>query len=197
MTEDDSLSEEERALFRKAVGAVKKMRNTRVPFSPNQNGKPYADHLHSKSTTLPQFERKQQRESCSDHFSMYFSMAAEDEMISSEQSLLFVRDGIQCRQIKRLRNGQILPALTLDLHHFTSETARDALIDLLITAEKEKIRCFKIIHGKGRAQSGPRLKRKMNTWLKACPNVLAFCSALPHDGGTGALYCLLKRPKKQ
>ncbi|MFO7910050.1 MAG: DNA mismatch repair protein MutS, partial [Halomonas sp.] len=31
------------------------------------------------------------------------------------------------------------------------------------------------------------------TWLREWPGVLAFCSATDIDGGTGALYVLLRR----
>lgn len=41
----------------------------------------------------------------------------------------------------------------------------------------------------------PVLKQKVNLWLRQRQDVLAFCSALRRDGGTGALYVLL-RPAK-
>ena len=36
------------------------------------------------------------------------------------------------------------------------------------------------------------LKNKLNHWLQQWDEVLAFCSARPVDGGTGAIYLLLK-----
>ncbi len=45
-------------------------------------------------------------------------------------------------------------------------------------------------------KSGPRggmLKGVTCAHLKRHPAVQAFCSALPRDGGNGALYVLLKR----
>ena len=53
-----------------------------------------------------------------------------------------------------------------------------------------------IIHGKGRENSEPILKNKLNHWLRELPTVLAFCSALKKDGGTGAMYVLLKNIAK-
>jgi DNA-nicking Smr family endonuclease len=32
--------------------------------------------------------------------------------------------------------------------------------------------------------------------LRLHPEVLAFCSATPRDGGTGAVYLLLRNPEK-
>jgi DNA-nicking Smr family endonuclease len=37
------------------------------------------------------------------------------------------------------------------------------------------------------------LKQKVNDWLRQKNEVLAFCSARPNDGGSGAVYVLLKR----
>jgi DNA-nicking Smr family endonuclease len=51
----------------------------------------------------------------------------------------------------------------------------------------------RIIHGKGLGSGpkGPVIKQKLGGWLRQRKNVLAFCSARPVDGGTGALYVLL------
>jgi DNA-nicking Smr family endonuclease len=53
----------------------------------------------------------------------------------------------------------------------------------------------RIIHGKGNGSRhrGPVLKQKINHWLRQRDEVLAFCSARPMDGGTGAIYVLLRR----
>ncbi|EXJ09223.1 Smr domain protein [Nitrincola nitratireducens] len=39
------------------------------------------------------------------------------------------------------------------------------------------------------------IKSCVNDWLQQIPQVLAFTSAQPKDGGTGAVYVLLKRNK--
>ncbi|HET8706021.1 MAG TPA: Smr/MutS family protein, partial [Pseudomonadales bacterium] len=38
----------------------------------------------------------------------------------------------------------------------------------------------------------PILKSSVNHWLRQLPQVLAFCSAQPKDGGLGAVYVLVK-----
>jgi DNA-nicking Smr family endonuclease len=60
------------------------------------------------------------------------------------------------------------------------------------------VRCARIIHGKGSSTSGrpPVLKQKVNYWLRLYDQVLAFCSATRRDGGTGAVYVLLRNPNK-
>ncbi|MGH8521143.1 MAG: Smr/MutS family protein, partial [Gammaproteobacteria bacterium] len=39
----------------------------------------------------------------------------------------------------------------------------------------------------------PVLKGKLNLWLQRRKDILAFSSARPADGGTGAVYVLLRR----
>ena len=50
-----------------------------------------------------------------------------------------------------------------------------------------------VIHGKsGKDSSPPVIKNLVNSYLRQMPEVLAFYSAQPKDGGTGAVYVLLK-----
>ena len=60
--------------------------------------------------------------------------------------------------------------------------------------EENNIRCVRIIHGKGYGSNnkGPIIKPLVNKWLQQRNEILAFCSARPIDGGTGAVYVLLK-----
>ena len=55
-------------------------------------------------------------------------------------------------------------------------------------------RCVRIIHGKGYRSGarGPVLKTAVNLWLRRHHDVIAFVSARTIDGGTGALYVLLR-----
>ena len=55
-------------------------------------------------------------------------------------------------------------------------------------------RCVKIIHGKGYRSGarGPILKIAVNSWLRRHADVMAFTSTRPIDGGTGAVYVLLR-----
>ena len=55
-------------------------------------------------------------------------------------------------------------------------------------------RCVRIIHGKGHGSKNrePVLKVKLRNWLMPRDEVLAFCQAPAHEGGSGALLVLLK-----
>ena len=55
----------------------------------------------------------------------------------------------------------------------------------------KKIRSFCFDHGL--KPEVMLLKNALNSWLRQIPAVLAFCSAKPQHGGTGAVYVLLSR----
>ena len=85
----------------------------------------------------------------------------------------------------------------IDLHGMTVDKARGTLVMFLDEALTYRYRCVRIIHGKGysSAQRTPVIKGLLDRWLRLNNRVLAFCSAQPRDGGTGALYVLLKSPR--
>lgn len=119
--------------------------------------------------------------------------------IKAGDVLQFARPGVQDRLVKDLRRGRIEIGRVLDLHGLTVRLAREQLEQCLLQCRTEDIRCIHIIHGKGfgSASQQPVLKQQLNLWLQQKRSVLAFCSATQRDGGTGAVYVLLRNPKKQ
>ena len=95
---------------------------------------------------------------------------------------------------KTLRLGRIAYEAVLDLHECTVATAKIRFIDFMQSSHTKKQRCLLIIHGKGgvHGQGSSVLKKVIDGWLRSIPYVLAFHSAAPCDGGTGATYILLK-----
>jgi DNA-nicking Smr family endonuclease len=95
---------------------------------------------------------------------------------------------------KRLRLGRIAYEAALDLHECTVATAKNRFMDFMQSSHVKKYRCLLVIHGKGgvHGQGSSVLKKVIDGWLRAIPYVLAFHSAVPADGGTGATYILLK-----
>jgi len=116
------------------------------------------------------------------------------ETIHAEDKLFFARPGLQHKLLRQLRQGQIRQSAALDLHGLTVNEAREELSHFLDHCVNNHYRCVRIIHGKGHLRSldPPILKNQVNNWLQQYPSVLAFCSAQKRDGGTGALYILLK-----
>lgn len=102
--------------------------------------------------------------------------------------------GVQERVLRRLRQGEPRPEADLDLHGLTGKLALEFLPRFIADAYAVGRRSLLIVHGKGhRSEHGqPKLKTLVCDWLAGCPIVQAFCSARPDDGGTGAVYVLLK-----
>jgi len=107
----------------------------------------------------------------------------------------FVNAGLQHKTMKRLQQGRIASESTLDLHGLTRRQAVRALELFLHQSQNLQRRCVTVIHGKGyRSMSGTAvLKSTIIAMLQRDSRIVAFCSAIPRDGGTGALYLLLKR----
>lgn len=124
--------------------------------------------------------------------------AITESQILTDEFLSFSRPGIQTRLLEKLRQGQITPQLELDLHGLTVVYAEETLNIFLNECRKRKLRCICIIHGKGnRSNNGQSiLKCKVNYWLRCYNDVLAFTSAPRWDGGSGAVYVLLRNPNK-
>ena len=118
--------------------------------------------------------------------------------VETHDFLFFARAGIQKRVLSDLQRGYIEVELELDLHGLTTVYAREILDDFLGECARRRVRCARIIHGKGyrSEERQPVLKRKVHYWLRLQEQVLAFCSATRRDGGTGAVYVLLRNPDK-
>jgi DNA-nicking Smr family endonuclease len=109
--------------------------------------------------------------------------------------LRFERPGLQKAYFKKLRSGKMPPEASLDLHGYTAEQARSALIQFLEYCSQQQLKVVCIVHGKGFGSSDKKavIKPLVNKWLQEADEVLAFTSAQPRDGGTGAVYVLLKK----
>ena len=117
------------------------------------------------------------------------------DIVDSEEELLFASQGVQISTLKRLKKGHIHWEAGIDLHGMTVDTARDEFSQFMRDATRQGLRCVLVVHGKSYSGSGrePVLKSYVNDWLKQLPYVIAFVSAQPQEGGTGALYVLLKQ----
>ncbi|MDH5517722.1 MAG: Smr/MutS family endonuclease [Gammaproteobacteria bacterium] len=109
----------------------------------------------------------------------------------------FERPGLQKSVMKKLRQGKMLVEDSLDLHGYSAEQARTALIEFMQYCQQQQLKVVCIVHGKGFGSSDrkPVIKPLVNQWLQQTDQVLGFCSAQPKDGGSGAVYVLLRRDK--
>ncbi len=176
MTSNNKLSDEESRVFRKAVADTRPL-----PSRPLRRGpKPKPRARFARAAEVEVLEAS------------LTGLPDPDEPLLGE-GLYYAKPGVQQAVLRKLRRGHFSVGAELDLHGLGSEDARQALAEFLQEVRGQRTRCVRIIHGKG-YRSGPRgpiLKQKLNGWLRQRNEVMAFCSARPVDGGTGAVYVLL------
>ncbi|MCM5703555.1 Smr/MutS family protein [Larsenimonas salina] len=115
--------------------------------------------------------------------------------VRPSEALFFALPDLPWRTQQQLKRGAIEWQAGLDLHGYTLDEARSELETFLNEARRQRQRCVIVVHGKSRANTAgyPVIKSHVNAWLREMPFVLAFCSSLERDGGTGAVYVLLKK----
>ena len=153
--------------------------------------KPVARHRHSPKRKQVRVRRHADTASVADVFS--------DAPLTEDcpEQLSFARSGVQPATLKKLRQGKLAIEEEIDLHGMTVDAARDYLRAFLGDCEASGTRVIRIVHGKGyRSKGTPVIKSMVNRWLRAVPIVLAFHSAIPAEGGTGAVLVLLKKTKE-
>jgi DNA-nicking Smr family endonuclease len=116
------------------------------------------------------------------------------EMETGEE-LVFRRPSVSRKVMRQLRRGNYAVQEEIDLHGLTADEAHAELHGFIKECSAARMRCIRIVHGKGRGSGpkGPVLKAGVNRWLPQWEEVVAFCSAQPTDGGTGAVYVLLNK----
>jgi DNA-nicking Smr family endonuclease len=179
---DNPIKKDDLDLFRKAVGPVKPLAQNTV-FPQGRRPRPSA-----RQTRLD--EQRVLRE--------IMQGVIDIAELETGDELLFVRNGISPRLLKQLRRGYFPVEAEIDLHGLTVAEAKEVLADFLHGCRRRGRRCVRVIHGKGYGsfEKKPVLKNKTSLWLQHWDDVLAFCSARPVDGGTGAAYVLLKQGRQ-
>jgi|TARA_B110000438_G_scaffold146277_1_gene140909 DNA-nicking Smr family endonuclease len=109
--------------------------------------------------------------------------------------LRFQRPNITSKIMKKLSRGFFSVQSELDLHGMTSNEASLVLRSFINGSVQDGLTCVRVIHGKGLGSGprGPVIKQQVNRLLRRWDQVLAFISARQIDGGTGAIYVLLKK----
>ena len=118
-----------------------------------------------------------------------------DIAVAPGDELLFRRTGVPDSIVRKLRRGEFRIQGEIDLHGMKVPEAKQALREYLADAVSFDTHCVRVVHGKGLGSGprGPVLKNAVNSMLRRTDAVVAFVSARPQDGGTGALYVLLAR----
>ena len=109
--------------------------------------------------------------------------------------------GMDSRIFSKLKAGAFSVEAHLDLHGLNTEQAFFSLLEFLRASYMAERRCLLVVTGRGlnSPEGFPVIKQEIQRWLTQDPLkrvVLAFCTALPRDGGAGAMYVLLRKFKK-
>jgi len=178
MAKSGKPSSDDIELFRRSVGPVRKLQHDKTA------------PLRQAASPRPRRQHQDGDDLLTDSFSDAFDAGE----VGSDEVLFFARPGLQQRQLQRLKRGQLQIGAELDMHGMTAAVARGALINFIAICRDQRVRYARIIHGKGYSAPGsaPVLKNRLNSWLRQHHDVLAFSSATIQDGGSGALYVLLR-----
>lgn len=171
--------EDDAALFRQAIGEVKPLPEAAPPprKAPPRAAARMAD--------------RDELDACSE-----FRRGLDThDYIEADDVLSFRRDSLPPRVFQRLRKGHFSTQDELDLHGATALEAEQWLRRFLREAHAHEFGCVRIIHGKGQRNEHdvPVLKNLVDRVLRHHGDVLAFHSAPPAQGGTGAVLVLLSR----
>ena len=167
---DDSLSDEDRALFRQYL----KNPGT-IPCKDGVNDAARDGIALPLAATL----------ALSSHYL---------ETVGPETVLAWHAQDFPVRRLRELRQGLMMHQMRLDLHGLMMDGARQKLLETIDEACRRGVRCLLVVHGKGgRTGEAPVLKNLVNHWLKQIPHILAFHSTRPQAGGNGAVLVLLRK----
>ena len=179
--QDESADEDEAGLFRRAMRDVRPL-----------DAEPRAHGQRRRRAPRAHFARAERAAVLEESLA---PTALHDVQPGDE--LLFRRPGVPETVLRRLRQGVFRVEAAVDLHGLTASDGARALRAFLREARGRGLRCVRIIHGKGLRSGtrGPVLKQTVSTLLRQADVVLAFASARPRDGGTGATLVLLRQPR--
>jgi DNA-nicking Smr family endonuclease len=176
---DDALPDAEPSLFARSVGPVTTLSESSHarPLRPRPSPRPRQRELDEQAVL---------REALSDEIDV-------DSLLDTDEALSFRRPGIRPEVVRKLRRGHWSIQAHIDLHGLRRDEAREQLGAFLRAAVIGRLRCVRVVHGKGNGSPGrePVLKGKVRGWLVQRSEVIAFVQARASDGGSGALVVLL------
>jgi DNA-nicking Smr family endonuclease len=175
------ISDDDSALFRSAVGGVREL--------------PESDRVFAAKRKPPARPRQASTELLPDDHSMPDGVLDDAPGFGERQA--FRHPSVSQRVWRQLQRGQFRIDDDLDLHGYCVDDARVALARFLAECTQGKYHCIRVITGKGfgSQRATPVLKAQVDRWLQLRPEVLAFCSTIGRDGGTGAVYVLLRHAR--
>lgn len=172
------INDDDSRLFREAIGDVRPL----DPVSPPPAAAKPAPHPHmldADEAAVP---------------GELLDMAFDPALLEVGEELGYLRDGYPPKLLRQLKRGQFSVQDDIDLHQMNAAAAQASIVAFLAEAKQHGLRCVRIVHGKGLRSkaAGPVLKGLTDRMLRRRDDVIAFASARPAMGGTGAVVVLLK-----
>ena len=148
----------------------------------------------AREATPAQLERREAALGNRDRADPNALTLGEVPQVQPHEVLEWKKDGVQRRVYSRFKAGKYPLEAALDLHRKTVKQARTDVFKFFRLALGNGWRTVIIAHGRGEQSATPaRIKSYVAAWLAQLPEVIAYCSAQNHHGGTGAVYVMLKK----
>lgn len=172
------IHDDDSRLFREAIGDVRPLKPVQPPPAAAKPV-PHPHMLEADEAAVP---------------GELLDMAFDPALLEIGEELSYLRDGYPPKLLRQLKRGQFSVQDDIDLHQMNAAAAQASIVMFLAEAKQHGLRCVRIVHGKGlRSRSaGPVLKVLTDRMLRRRDDVIAFASARPAMGGTGAVVVLLK-----
>ncbi|MDR2302156.1 MAG: Smr/MutS family protein, partial [Deltaproteobacteria bacterium] len=120
-----------------------------------------------------------------------FDFSSTDELLEARAA------DLSPNKMDQLKKGLIPVQDHLDVHGYSLPQARDAINNFILKSVYLGRTCVLLVHGRGQGSPDgiPIIKRNLEHLLLRGPvkkHILAFTTARPIDGGSGASYILLR-----
>jgi len=118
---------------------------------------------------------------------------ASDDLYGPDEE--FAVPGVNRGELRKLKRGDYPAQDQMDLHGMTAADAVASAGRFLDESRQRRHRCVCIVHGRGAHSDGnvAVLKASVRAHLRSHRSVLAYTDAPRSDGGTGAVYVLLRK----
>ena len=172
------IDDDDSRLFREAIGDVRRLEPVAAPPAAAKPA-PHPHMLEADEAAVP---------------GELLDMAFDPAWLEVGEELSYLRDGYSPKLLRQLKRGQFSVQDDLDLHQMNAAAAQASIVTFLTESKQHGRRCVRIVHGKGLRSraAGPVLKGLTDRLLRRRDDVIAFASARPMEGGTGAVIVLLK-----
>lgn len=160
-------------LFKEAIRGAKKIHQDQIVHAPIR-----------EKVTQPSRKKVQQEQVDA---SFYFSDEFQPQL-DNDGPTRFLRPDSNPYELKKLRRGDYVPELFLDLHGLTQMEAKQEIGALIAACKRENVHCACIMHGHGKHI----LKQQTPLWLAQHPDIVAFHQAPKEWGGNASLLLLIE-----